>query len=270
MILTRTRIVLTFSASDTRKSSQGPSISIKTARTLGAEDQPLAQNPPLPVQLDPEILDPAPHKLSVKTSVRETIVGEPAIGRVPSPVYNANCGPYQPYTPSNPSDNIGMALTTSQTILNYSSPQQDTQIDNAQQRSGRENRGSVRFNGTYSWGILQIDEEAQGTELVDISTLVPPYPQPKRKLVTHEIPADEVEHHPLPHSTSTKDLVHFLEVEASRQEQEREEMEKGNSREPRTPRDSRRCGQVWNSEETRKSFLAIEALDALALGPRLT
>ncbi|TGO42561.1 hypothetical protein BHYA_0007g00610 [Botrytis hyacinthi] len=256
--------------SDTRNSSQGPSMSIKAARTSGAEDQPLAQNPPFPVQLTPEILDPAPQKVSFKTPNRETIVGEPAIGRVPSPVCNTNYGPYQPCLPTNPDHEIGMALTTSQTIFNYSSPQQDNQIDNAQQRSNRETRGSVKFNGTSSWGILQIDEEAKGTELVDISTLVPPYSQPKRKFVAHKIPADEVEHHPLPHLASTKNLVQLLEVEASRKEQEKEEMEKGNLREPRTPRDSRRCGQVWNSEETRKSFLAIEALDTLALELRLT
>ncbi|KAF7944764.1 uncharacterized protein EAE97_005397 [Botrytis byssoidea] len=256
--------------SDTRKGSQRPPISIKAARTSGAEDQTLSQNPLLPVQLTPEILDQAPQEVSVKTSNRETIVGKPAIERVPSPVYNANYGPYQPYIPSNLNHDIGMAITTSQTILNYSSPQRDTQIDNAQQRSDGENHDSFRFNGTSSWGALQIDEEAKCTELVDISTLVPPNPQPKRKLVTRRIPADEVEHHPLPHSASTKNLVQLLEVEASRQEQEKEEMEKGNLRGPRTPRDSRRCGQVWNSEETRKSFLAIEALDALAVGLRLT
>ncbi|TGO27001.1 hypothetical protein BPAE_0049g00280 [Botrytis paeoniae] len=261
--------------SDTRKSSQDPSKSIKVARTLSAEDRLLASNPFLPIQFTPKILDSAPHKVSVRTSKHETIVGEPAIGRVPCPVYNANYSPCQPYTPSNPNLEIGMALTTSQTILNYSSSQQDTRNDNAQTRSDRENPGSVRSNGTSSWGILQIDEEAKGTELVDITTLVPAYLQPKRKLVAHKIPVDEVEHHPLPQSASTKNLVHLLEVEASRQEQEKEEMEKityhnVNLREPRTPRDSRRCGQVWNSEETRRSFLAIEALDALALELRLT
>ncbi|KAF7886974.1 uncharacterized protein EAF02_003621 [Botrytis sinoallii] len=261
--------------SDTRKSSQGPSISIKAARTSGVEDQPLEQSPILPVQLTPEILDPTPQRVSVRTSKRQTMVGEPAIGRVPSPVYNANYGPYQPHIPSNSNHDIGMALTTSQTILNYSSPQQHTQIGNAQQRSDGENRGSVGSNGASSWGVLQIGEKGKGTELVDISTLVPAYLQPKRKLIAHKIPVDEVEHHPLPHSVSTKDLVQLLEVEASRQEQEKEEMEKitchkENLREPRTPRDSRRCGQVWNSEETRKSFLVIEALDALALELRLT
>ncbi|KAF7956633.1 hypothetical protein EAE96_003967 [Botrytis aclada] len=262
--------------SDTRKSSQGPSIPIEAAQTSGAEDQLLAPSQLLPIRLTSEILDPAPLRISVKTSKRETIVGEHAIGRVPSPVYNAaTCGPYQPYIPSNPNHEIGMALTTPQTILNYSSSQQDSRNNDIQKRSERENRGSVKSNGTSSWGILQIDEEAKGTELVDISTLVPEYLQPKRQLVAHKIAAYEVEHHPLPQSASTKSLVQLLEVEASRQEQEKEELEKktnnnGNIREPRTPRDSRRCGQVWNTEEARKSFLAIEALDALVLESRLT
>ncbi|TGO61821.1 hypothetical protein BCON_0024g00210 [Botryotinia convoluta] len=254
--------------SDTRKSSQGPSTPIKVARRSGAEDQPLAPNPLLPMQLTPKILDSAPPKVCVETSKHRTILGEPATGKVLSPVYNASYGPYQSYTPLNPNHEIGMALTTPQKILNYSSSQQDTRNDNVQKRSDRENR--VKSNGTSCWGILQIDEEAKGIELLDISTLVPPYPQPKRKLDTHKIPTDEVEHHPLPQSASTKNLVQLLEVEASRQEQEKEEVKKityhnGILREPRTPRDSRRCGQVWNSEETRKSFLAIEALDALAL-----
>ncbi|KAF5874544.1 uncharacterized protein Bfra_004555 [Botrytis fragariae] len=260
--------------SATRKSSQVPT-SIKAAPTSSAEEQVLAPNPVLPMQLTRKILDSAAPKVCTETSKHKTIVGEPATGRVPSPVYNANYGPHQPYTPSNPNHEIGMALTTSQTILNYSSSQQDTRNDNVQKRSDRENRGSVRSNGTSSWGILQIDKEAKGTELVDISTLAPAYLQPKMKLVAHKIPVDEVEHHSLSQSASTKNLVHLLEVEASRQEQVKEEMEKityhnVNLREPRTPRDSRRCGQVWNSEETRKSFLAIEALDALALELRLT
>ncbi|TEY74758.1 hypothetical protein BOTCAL_0070g00250 [Botryotinia calthae] len=268
------------SFSDTRKSSQDPITSVKGARISSAGDQLLAPNPLLPIQLTPKILDPAPLKACVETSKRETILAEPATGKVLSPECNANYGPHQPYTPytpSNPNPNheIGMALTTSQTILNYSSSQQAIRNDNVQKISDREDHGSIRSNGRSSWGILQIGEEAKGTELVDISTLVSPYPQPKRKLVAHKISADEVEHHPLPQSASTKNLVQLLEIEASRQEQEKEEMEKTthhtvNSREPRTSRDSRRCGQVWNSEETRKSFLAIEALDTLALGLRLT
>ncbi|KAK8907351.1 hypothetical protein QC760_004611 [Botrytis cinerea] len=262
--------------SDTRKSSQDPITSVKGAGTSSAGDQLLAPNPLLPTQLSPKILDSAPQKVCVEASKCETILGEPATGKILSPEYNANYNPHRPYTPSNsnPNHEIGMALTTTQTILNYSSSQQAIRNDNVQKRSNREDHGSVRSNGRSSWGILQIGEETKGTGLVDISTLISPYPQPKRKLVAHKIPVDEVEHHPLPQSASTKNLVQLLEIEASWQEQEKEEMEKithhtVNSRKPRTPRDSRRCGQVWNGEETRKSFLAIEALDTPALGSRL-
>ncbi|KAM0132365.1 hypothetical protein ACHAP3_006402 [Botrytis cinerea] len=274
--LKRTRIKLNFPISDTRKSSQDPITSVKGAGTSSAGDQLLAPNPLLPTQLSPKILDSAPQKVCVEASKCETILGEPATGKILSPEYNANYNPHRPYTPSNsnPNHEIGMALTTTQTILNYSSSQQAIRNDNVQKRSNREDHGSVRSNGRSSWGILQIGEETKGTGLVDISTLISPYPQPKRKLVAHKIPVDEVEHHPLPQSASTKNLVQLLEIEASWQEQEKEEMEKithhtVNSRKPRTPRDSRRCGQVWNSEETRKSFLAIEALDTPALGLRL-
>ncbi|KAM0318379.1 hypothetical protein ACHAO8_001770 [Botrytis cinerea] len=274
--LKRTRIKLNFPISDTRKSSQDPITSVKGAGTSSAGDQLLAPNPLLPTQLSPKILDSAPQKVCVEASKCETILGEPATGKILSPEYNANYNPHRPYTPSNsnPNHEIGMALTTTQTILNYSSSQQAIRNDNVQKRSNREDHGSVRSNGRSSWGILQIGEETKGTGLVDISTLISPYPQPKRKLVAHKIPVDEVEHHPLPQSASTKNLVQLLETEASWQEQEKEEMEKithhtVNSRKPRTPRDSRRCGQVWNSEETRKSFLEIEALDTPALGLRL-
>ncbi|TGO81710.1 hypothetical protein BPOR_1045g00050 [Botrytis porri] len=240
---------------------------------ISVEDQLLAPNQLLPIQHPAKILDPAPQKACVETSKLETIVGDPATGRVLSPVYNANYGPYETYTPSNSNHEIGMALTTPQTILNYSSSQEDTRNNNVQKRSDRDTCGDARSNGTSSWGILQIEEVAKGTELVDISTLVPAYLQAKRRLVANKIPADEVEHQPLPLSASTKNLVQLLEIEASRQEQEqeKEEMENinhhnGSLREPRKPRDSRRRGQVWNSEETRKSFLAIEALDAVAFG----
>ncbi|KAJ8071458.1 hypothetical protein OCU04_001778 [Sclerotinia nivalis] len=166
-----------------------------------------------------------------------------------------------------------MALTTTETILNYPNGHRDTHNDKVQKKSDKESRESVKSNGTSSWDIFQRDEGAKGIkpknsnliDLVDISTLVPEYPRrPKRKPVMQKRAADEIQHHPLPHSASTHNLVQVLEVEVSKREQEKEvEATKYldlYSQIPRTPRHSRRCGQVWDRVETGNSFLAMKFL----------
>ncbi|KAF7872442.1 hypothetical protein EAF04_003363 [Stromatinia cepivora] len=257
-------------SSEARQVSKASPTSIKAARASGTKSHPLASNPVPRVQpISQKPLDSVLPRVLTKESKLDAAHGEPGSERV----YDINDKPYQSSTPLYPNHKIGMALTTTQTILNYPNGHRDNHNDKVQRKSDKESRESVKSNGTSCWGILQIDEGAIGIkpknsnliDLVDISTLVPEYPhRPKRKPVAQKRAADEIQHHPLPHSASTHNLIQVLEVEASRQEQEKEvEATKYSdlySQKSRTPRNSRRCGQVWDREETGTSFLAIKLL----------
>lgn len=111
---------------------------------------------------------------------------------------------------------------------------------------------------------------------MDISTLVPEYFVSNcytiRKPALSKRSEDTIQYHPSLYSSPKHDLVQVLEVQASRQGQKyinnMEETEKAEHLDwvalnTKTPRNSKRCGQFWNGEETRNSFLAIEALNTL-------
>lgn len=215
----------------------------------------------------PKLHNPGSFDIATGDSEAATISGELGIERVQSSVYEAPYEPHQPYTPLYPNHEIGVAFSTSQKILNYP----NFHNDKGQEKSDREGGEVVIFESTASGkivptggGVSGMEREQPGlTGIVDISTLVPDYTRPRKKLVETIRPVVDIQHHSLPHSSSTKNLVQLLEKEASRKEQETKEDRTYRDfylQKPRTPRDSRRCGHVWDSEEARNSFLTIEAL----------
>ncbi|ESZ98613.1 hypothetical protein SBOR_0983 [Sclerotinia borealis F-4128] len=265
---------LIFSESDTRKDPKASNAFNKTSQTSGLENHLFAPNPvPLTKHTGPKLLDPSPSPFPTNESKVEAANDELGIGIALSSVYDTNYDPHQSYTPAHPNHEIGMALTTSDAIFNYSSSQQDTHSGDIHKQSDKAVRGSARSNNMSSWEISQIDKDTRSKKsevstragLVDIPTLVPEYSRPEKESVTTNIVEDKFQYQPLPYSASTHRLMKVLKVEAARQEQE--EMDETGYREwqkLRKPRDSRRCGQVWDGEETRNSSLAIEALNALS------
>ncbi|CAD6443669.1 5f4e345e-78a4-403c-83a9-3f31ad86bc90-CDS [Sclerotinia trifoliorum] len=173
---------------------------------------------------------------------------------------------------------IGMALTTTQTVLNYSNGHGDTH-DKVQKKVIKK---ATRVSNPTArpLGLLQIDKGTTGIKpkdsdligLVDISALAPEYSyRPRRTPAVQKRATNthEIQHHPLPHSASTHNSVPMLEVKASEQEQEKavEATTRPGlySQKSSTPRHLRRRGQVWDRVETGDSFRGDEVTKGFAL-----
>lgn len=113
---------LTFLISDREVSKASPT-SIKVARAPGTGNYPLASNPVPRVQpISPKPLDPALSRAFAKESSLNAAYDEPGSARV----CDINYTPPESCIPLQSKHNIGMALTTTQTILNYSNGHGDT------------------------------------------------------------------------------------------------------------------------------------------------
>ncbi|APA05642.1 hypothetical protein sscle_01g004120 [Sclerotinia sclerotiorum 1980 UF-70] len=106
--------------------------------------------------------------------------------------------------------------------------------------------------------------KTENSELIDLVDISEYHNRPKRKPAVQKRAADGIQHHPSPHSASTHNLIQTLEVEASKQEQEKAAGATTclglYSQKSSTPRNSRRCGQVWDREETEDRFRAMKLL----------
>lgn len=263
------REILIIFTNDARRALKAPTTSIKAAQTPGP-DKTLA--PHSVKSMGPNLTEPfdsVPLHTPIKELKVEETCEELAIGTALPSADVMHSGTYSSSKQLHSNHQIGIALTTTQTISNYSNPKKCSHNVRIQEKGDNTVRDDSRPDDTSSWEISPAEkdssryksQESAGAGHVDISTLVPDYAVSKRKTVTPERLEDGIQYQPLPRSSSTHNLVQELEIDACRPEHGRLiESRYGDGQEPRKPRNSRRCGQVWDGEETRNNFLAIEIL----------